>query len=127
MGSPGEPVREQVMRLTTKAVAVTAMLDLALRADGGPVTLAGISEHQSISLLSGTTIRQAAPAQQSESVRRPGGGYRLARPISEITVAEIVIAVDEPLDATQCRRPQLPRQAKLHDARSVGRAEQAHL
>ncbi len=92
------------MRLTTKGrFAVTAMLDLALRADGGPVTLAGISERQSISLsyleqLFGKLRRRNLV----ESVRGPGGGYRLARPISEITVAEIVIAVDEPLDATQC-------------------------
>ncbi len=92
------------MRLTTKGrFAVTAMLDLAMRAQGGPVTLAGISERQCISLsyleqLFGKLRRRNLV----DSVRGPGGGYCLARPISEISVADIVLAVDEPLDATQC-------------------------
>ena len=92
------------MRLTTKGrFAVTAMLDLAMRAEGGPVTLAGISDRQSISLsyleqLFGKLRRRNLV----DSVRGPGGGYCLARPVSEITVADIVVAVDEPLDATQC-------------------------
>ncbi|MBS1155945.1 MAG: DNA-binding protein [Proteobacteria bacterium] len=92
------------MRLTTKGrFAVTAMLDLAMRAEGGPVTLAGISERQSISLsyleqLFGKLRRRNLV----DSVRGPGGGYCLARPVEEITVADIVTAVDEPLDATQC-------------------------
>lgn len=92
------------MRLTTKGrFAVTAMLDLAMRSQGGPVTLAGISERQSISLsyleqLFGKLRRRNLV----DSVRGPGGGYCLARPVSEITVADIVVAVDEPLDATQC-------------------------
>lgn len=92
------------MRLTTKGrFAVTAMLDLAMRAQGGPVTLAGISDRQGISLsyleqLFGKLRRRNLV----ESVRGPGGGYCLARPISEISVADIVVAVDEPLDATQC-------------------------
>lgn len=92
------------MRLTTKGrFAVTAMLDLAMRGENGPVTLAGISERQGISLsyleqLFGKLRRNNLV----ESVRGPGGGYCLARPISEISVADIVVAVDEPLDATQC-------------------------
>ncbi len=92
------------MRLTTKGrFAVTAMLDLALRGNNGPVTLAGISERQGISLsyleqLFGKLRRRNLV----DSVRGPGGGYCLARATSEITVADIVIAVDEPLDATQC-------------------------
>jgi Rrf2 family iron-sulfur cluster assembly transcriptional regulator len=92
------------MRLTTKGrFAVTAMLDLALRATDGPVTLAGISERQKISLsyleqLFGKLRRRTLV----ESVRGPGGGYCLARPASEISVADIILAVDEPLDATQC-------------------------
>lgn len=92
------------MRLTTKGrFAVTAMIDLALRSDEGPVTLAGISERQKISLsyleqLFGKLRRYALV----DSVRGPGGGYCLARPASQITVADIVRAVDEPLDATQC-------------------------
>lgn len=92
------------MRLTTKGrFAVTAMLDLAMREAGGPVTLAGISERQGISLsyleqLFGK-LRRAALV---ESVRGPGGGYCLARTTDALTVADIIIAVDEPLDATQC-------------------------
>ncbi len=92
------------MRLTTKGrFAVTAMLDLALRHKQGPVTLAGIGVRQSISLsyleqLFGKLRRHALV----ESVRGPGGGYRLARPAEKVSVAEIILAVDEPLDATQC-------------------------
>ncbi len=92
------------MRLTTKGrFAVTAMVDLGMRHTRGPVTLASISERQHISLsyleqLFGKLRRRKLVS----SVRGPGGGYRLAQPMQGITVAEIVIAVDEPLDATQC-------------------------
>lgn len=92
------------MRLTTKGrFAVTAMLDLAMRDGHGPVTLAGISDRQKISLsyleqLFGKLRRNALV----ESVRGPGGGYCLARASAEISVAEIIRAVDEPVDATQC-------------------------
>lgn len=92
------------MRLTTKGrFAVTAMIDLALRSSDGPVTLAGISERQKISLsyleqLFGKLRRYSLV----DSVRGPGGGYCLARPGGQITVADIVRAVDEQLDATQC-------------------------
>lgn len=92
------------MRLTTKGrFAVTAMIDLALRQDNGPVTLAGISQRQDISLsyleqLFGKLRRHEIV----ESVRGPGGGYHLARKAQNVTVADIIIAVDEPLDATQC-------------------------
>ena len=92
------------MRLTTKGrFAVTAMLDLAMRNGNGPVTLAGISDRQKISLsyleqLFGKLRRRALV----ESVRGPGGGYCLAKDTSAISVAEIIRAVDEPIDATQC-------------------------
>jgi Rrf2 family iron-sulfur cluster assembly transcriptional regulator len=92
------------MRLTTKGrFAVTAMIDLALRQDEGPVTLAGISERQNISLsyleqLFGKLRRHNLVS----SVRGPGGGYYLARPMNGISVADVIVAVDEPLDATQC-------------------------
>ena len=92
------------MKLTTKGrFAVTAMLDLALRHQQGPVTLAGIGARQGISLsyleqLFGKLRRHGLV----ESVRGPGGGYCLARATEEISVAEIILAVDEPLDATQC-------------------------
>jgi Rrf2 family iron-sulfur cluster assembly transcriptional regulator len=92
------------MRLTTKGrFAVTAMIDLALRQGTGPVTLSGISQRQAISLsyleqLFGKLRRHAIV----DSIRGPGGGYSLARAAQEVTVADIIIAVDEPLDATQC-------------------------
>jgi len=92
------------MRLTTKGrFAVTAMVDLAMRGGNGPVTLATISQRQKISLsyleqLFGKLRRKNIV----ESVRGPGGGYYLARPGSKISIAEIVTAVDEPLDATKC-------------------------
>ena len=92
------------MRLTTKGrFAVTAMVDLAMRGGKAPVTLAAISERQKISLsyleqLFGKLRRHEIV----ESVRGPGGGYNLARKAEDVTVADIVIAVDEQLDATQC-------------------------
>lgn len=92
------------MRLTTKGrFAVTAMIDLAMRDHGGPVTLASISQRQSISLsyleqLFGKLRRHQLVA----STRGPGGGYMLGRLASATTVADIIVAVDEPLDATQC-------------------------
>jgi Rrf2 family transcriptional regulator, iron-sulfur cluster assembly transcription factor len=92
------------MRMTTKGrFAVTAMIDLALQQGSGPVTLAGISQRQDISLsyleqLFGKLRRHAIV----ESVRGPSGGYHLARAANLVTVADIITAVDEPLDATQC-------------------------
>lgn len=92
------------MRLTTKGrFAVTAMIDLSLRQHTGPVTLAGISERQQISLsyleqLFGKLRRR----QLVSSVRGPGGGYCLAKPLEAISVADIIHAVDESLDATHC-------------------------
>jgi Rrf2 family iron-sulfur cluster assembly transcriptional regulator len=92
------------MRLTTKGrFAVTAMIDLALRQNSGPVTLAAISQRQQISLsyleqLFGKLRRH----ELVESTRGPGGGYSLGRKATEITVADIIVSVDEPMDATQC-------------------------
>ena len=92
------------MRLTTKGrFAVTAMVDLAMRGEPGPVTLASISERQKISLsyleqLFGKLRRHNIV----ESVRGPGGGYFLARSSALISIADIIVAVDEPLDATKC-------------------------
>ncbi len=92
------------MRLTTKGrFAVMAMADLAMRGENAPVTLSAISERQRISLsyleqLFGKLRR----GRIVESVRGPGGGYNLAKPAQEITIAEIIVAVDEPLDATKC-------------------------
>ena len=92
------------MRLTTKGrFAVTAMIDLGLRQNSGPVTLAAISQRQQISLsyleqLFGKLRRH----ELVESTRGPGGGYSLARSPAQITVADIILSVDEPIDATQC-------------------------
>ena len=92
------------MRLTTKGrFAVTAMIDLALREHSGPVALAAISARQQISLsyleqLFGKLRRH----ELVESTRGPGGGYSLGRKAEEITVADIIVAVDEPIDATGC-------------------------
>ena len=92
------------MRLTTKGrFAVTAMIDLALRENSGPVALAAISQRQQISLsyleqLFGKLRRH----ELVESTRGPGGGYSLGRKADEITVADIIVAVDEPIDATGC-------------------------
>jgi len=92
------------MRLTTKGrFAVTAMIDVALNGTHGPVTLAAVSERQRISLsyleqLFGKLRRHGLV----ESVRGPGGGYNLARPGDEVSVADVILAVDEPIDATQC-------------------------
>lgn len=92
------------MRLTTKGrFAVTAMLDLALQDEDKPVTLAGISERQGISL---SYLEQLFSRLRRnglvKSVRGPGGGYRVARSTREISVSEIISAVDELIDATQC-------------------------
>jgi Rrf2 family transcriptional regulator, iron-sulfur cluster assembly transcription factor len=92
------------MRLTTKGrFAVTAMIYLALREHQGPVALAAISQRQQISLsyleqLFGKLRRH----ELVESTRGPGGGYSLGRKAEDITVADIIVAVDEPIDATGC-------------------------
>jgi Rrf2 family iron-sulfur cluster assembly transcriptional regulator len=92
------------MRLTTKGrFAVTAMVDLAMRHGGGPVTLSEISQRQKISLsyleqLFGKLRRSGLV----DSVRGPGGGYCLAGEMASMSVADIIVAVDEPIDTTQC-------------------------
>ncbi len=92
------------MKLTTKGrYAVTAVLDLAFHEQNGPVSLADISERQGISLsyleqLFSRLRRNEVVA----STRGPGGGYSLARPDNEISMAEIILAVDESYDATSC-------------------------
>ena len=92
------------MRLTTKGrFAVTAMLDLAIHEAHKPVTLAGISERQNISL---SYLEQLFSRLRRsglvKSVRGPGGGYLIARDLTRISVSEIISAVDEQIDATQC-------------------------
>ena len=92
------------MKLTTKGrYAVTAVLDLAFHENNGPVSLADISERQGISL---SYLEQLFSRLRRNKVvsstRGPGGGYSLARPDNEISMAEIISAVDESYDATSC-------------------------
>ena len=92
------------MRFTTKGrYAVTAMLDLALHSSSGPVSLADISKRQHVSL---SYLEQLfSKLRQNDlvrSVRGPGGGYQLKREVSSLSVAEIIDAVNESVDATNC-------------------------
>ncbi len=92
------------MKLTTKGrYAVTAMLDLALHAGNGPVSLVEISERQDISL---SYLEQLFSKLRRQglvnSIRGPGGGYSLSSAPSEIAVSNIIMAVDENLDVTNC-------------------------
>lgn len=92
------------MKLTTKGrYAVTAMLDLALHFNQGAVTLADIAGRQGISL---SYLEQLFAKLRRgglvESVRGPGGGYNLAREPSQIAVAEIIVTINENIDATRC-------------------------
>ncbi len=92
------------MRLTTKGrYAVTAMLDLALHATKSPVSLADISDRQSISV---SYLEQLFAKLRKRglvlSVRGPGGGYQLAAQPKTVFVAQIIDAVDESVDATRC-------------------------
>ncbi len=92
------------MKLTTKGrYAVTAMLDLALHGDSGPVSLAEISNRQEISL---SYLEQLFSKLRRNglvtSTRGPGGGYSVARELHQVAVSEIICAVNESVDATQC-------------------------
>src|SRR5579863_7824354 len=92
------------MRLTTKGrYAVTAMLDLAIHYEAGAVTLADIAHRQNISL---SYLEQLFARLRRGglvgSVRGPGGGYTLARPPGSISVAQILTAIAENMDATRC-------------------------
>jgi len=92
------------MRLTTKGrYAVTAMLDLAIHSDAGPITLSDISSRQGISL---SYLEQLFARLRKNglvlSTRGPGGGYRLSRSASEIAIVEVITAVDEYVDVMKC-------------------------
>jgi Rrf2 family iron-sulfur cluster assembly transcriptional regulator len=93
------------MRLTTKGrYAVTSMLDLALNQHSGPISLAGISSRQDISLsYLEQLFAQLRRRELVSSVRGPGGGYRLGKPSHHISVAEVIEAVNESTDATRCK------------------------
>jgi len=92
------------MKLSTKGrYAVMAMTDLAAHSQGNPVTLAEIAERQEISL---SYLEQLFGKLRKgglvKSVRGPGGGYRLARAAGQTRIADIILAVDEPIQATRC-------------------------
>ena len=117
------------MRLSTKGrYAVMAMADLAAHEAGAkPVSLADIAQRQDISL---SYLEQLFAKLRRgglvRSVRGPGGGYRLSRASAELRIADIILAVDEPITATRCQAWQhqgLHRHRRtLRDTRSLGRA-----
>lgn len=92
------------MRLTTKGrYAVTAMLDLAFHSQTKPVTLTDIATRQTISLsYLEQLFARLRKAGMVKGVRGPGGGYTLSRKAQDINIAEIIEAVDEPVDSTRC-------------------------
>ncbi|WP_251359816.1 Fe-S cluster assembly transcription factor [Kangiella sp. TOML190] len=93
------------MKLSTKGrYAVTAMLDLALHSGSGPISLSEISGRQDISLsYLEQLFSKLRKANLVDSIRGPGGGYELQRPSNRITIADVVLAVNEPIDATRCK------------------------
>lgn len=93
------------MKLTSKGrYAVTAMLDVALHSQRGPVSLADISERQEISLsYLEQLFSRLRKEQLVKSVRGPGGGYQLGREAKDIAIGEVIKAVDESVDATRCQ------------------------
>jgi Rrf2 family iron-sulfur cluster assembly transcriptional regulator len=109
------------MRLSTKGrYAVMAMTDLARHGADRAVSLAEIAARQEISL---SYLEQLFARLRRgglvRSVRGPGGGYRLARGASETTVADIVLAVDEPIRATRCAGMGSPRGCMIGGERCV--------
>jgi Rrf2 family iron-sulfur cluster assembly transcriptional regulator len=92
------------MKLSTKGrYAVMALVDLAQQSNGRPVALADVAKRQEISL---SYLEQLFAKLRRNglirSVRGPGGGYMLSMPASETRIADIVLAVDEPIRATRC-------------------------
>ncbi len=92
------------MKLTTRGrYAVTAMLDLALHTEQGPISLAEISERQEISLsYLEQLFSRLRRGNLVSSTRGPGGGYRIVSPLDQVAIADIVRAVNESVDTTQC-------------------------
>ncbi len=92
------------MRLTTKGrYAVTAMLDIALHRHRGPVSVTEVAERQAISsAYLEQLVSKLKRAGLLQSVRGPGGGYELARPLADVRVSDIIAAVGEGVDATRC-------------------------
>lgn len=94
------------MRLTTKGrYAVTAMLDLAFHSRVKPVTLTDIATRQTISLsYLEQLFSRLRRANLVVGVRGPGGGYKLNRDASQVSISEIILAVDEQVDLTNCEK-----------------------
>lgn len=93
------------MKLSTKGrYAVMAMADLALNSKGKPTSLADVAERQDISL---SYLEQLFGKLRKgglvKSVRGPGGGYLLSRAAKELRIADIILAVDEPIKTTRCK------------------------
>jgi Rrf2 family iron-sulfur cluster assembly transcriptional regulator len=108
------------VKLSTKGrYAVMAMADLAHHSNGKPVSLADVAQRQEISLsyleqLFGRLRRGGLVS----SVRGPGGGYLLARTPEQMRVADIILAVDEPIKATRCS-PGSPSGCHSHKGRCL--------
>ena len=102
------------MRLTSKGrYAVTAMLDLAFHSQIKPVTLTDIAARQTISLsYLEQLFSRLRRANMIKGFRGPGGGYTLAGKASDINIADIIAAVDEPLDATKCGGEPIAKKSK---------------
>ena len=96
---------ECFMKLTTKGrYAVTAMLDLSLHGEDNPVSLAEISERQDISLsYLEQLFSKLRKNELVQSMRGPGGGYRLGRTPDLVSISDIIAAVDENVDVLRCR------------------------
>ena len=92
------------MRLTTKSrYAVTAMLDIAYYDRGNPISLPEIAERQGISL---SYLEQLFSRLKKsglvESIKGPGGGYKLSKNANDIVISEVIKAVDESVETTAC-------------------------
>jgi len=109
------------MKLSTKGrYAVMAMVDLAIQSSSGkPVTLAEVAERQEISL---SYLEQLFGKLRKgglvKSVRGPGGGYMVAHDPTEMRISDIIMAVDEPLNATRCS-PGSPAGCKTNKSRCL--------
>jgi Rrf2 family iron-sulfur cluster assembly transcriptional regulator len=109
------------MRLSTKGrYAVMAMADLARHGRERAVSLAEIAGRQEISLsYLEQLFARLRRAGLVKSVRGPGGGYRLARQADETWIADIVVAVDEPIRATRCAGQGSPRGCMIAGERCI--------
>lgn len=108
------------MKLSTKGrYAVMAMVDLATNSAGSPVALADIAARQEISL---SYLEQLFAKLRRgglvRSVRGPGGGYLLANKMEEMRIADIIVAVDEPMRATRCM-PGSPSGCRINKSRCM--------